>query len=80
MPEVVEGTSLSTLSVAMSNMVSSWATASPGFLCHFKMVASIILSPNLGIIKSIMDIFNRFKLNKIVVLFGIGAAKVRFSP
>ena len=51
-PAVIAGTSLSTLSVAISNTVSSSLIISPGFLCHFKMVASMMLSPNLGIIKS----------------------------
>ena len=55
-PSAVDGTSLSTLSVAISSTVSSCFTASPGFLCHFKIVASIILSPSFGITKSTIAI------------------------
>src|SRR5690606_2440868 len=55
-PSAVEGTSLSTLSVAISRMVSSIFTLSPGCLCHFKTVASMMLSPILGITKSTIAI------------------------
>ena len=58
LPAAVDGTSLSTLSVAISNTVSSNCTTSPTCLCHFKMVASIMLSPNLGIIKFTRAIAN----------------------
>ena len=51
-PAVVLGTSLSTLSVAISKTASSNSIWSPGCLCHFNMVASMILSPSFGIIKS----------------------------
>ena len=47
-----EGTSLSTLSVAISKTASSRATESPSFFNHLSIFASMILSPNLGIIKS----------------------------
>src|SRR5688572_20612784 len=57
-PSAVEGTSLSTLSVAISRTASSIFTVSPGCLYHFKMVASIILSPILGITRSTKAICN----------------------
>src|SRR5688572_18980369 len=66
-PSAVLGTSLSTLSVAMSSTVSSIFTLSPGFLCHFKMVASVILSPSLGIIKSTVAIISFYKLLDFVL-------------
>jgi hypothetical protein len=55
-PSPVLGTSLSTLSVAISNKVSSIFTLSPTLLHHFKMVASMMLSPILGITMSIIAI------------------------
>ena len=58
LPAAVEGTSLSTLSVAISSTVSSNCTTSPTCLCHFRIVASIMLSPNLGMIKSTRAIAN----------------------
>ena len=48
-PDSGEGTSVSTLSVEISNIVSSLSTLSPGCLCHFKMVPSIMDSPIFGI-------------------------------
>ena len=63
-PAVLEGISLSTLSVAISSNVSSNWMVSPTALCHFKMVASMILSPNFGKIKSTTDIGNNFSKNK----------------
>lgn len=51
-PATGEGISESTLSVAISRIVSSTATGSPSFLTHLRIVASMILSPILGMIKS----------------------------
>ena len=42
------GTSMVTLSVSSSTSGSSTATASPGFLNHLPMVASVIDSPSVG--------------------------------
>src|SRR6185437_14650817 len=42
------GTSMVTLSVSNSTSGSSTATASPGFLNHFPMVASVTDSPSVG--------------------------------
>src|SRR6478735_1046531 len=64
-PAAVLGTSLSTLSVAISSTVSSIFTGSPGCLNHLRMVASIILSPNFGITRSITAI--GFSLCKLTV-------------
>src|SRR4029079_13754128 len=55
-PAAVLGTSLSTLSVAISSTVSSIFTGSPGCLNHLRMFASMILSPNFGITRSITAI------------------------
>ena len=63
-PATVDGISLSTLSVAMSNKVSSNWMVSPTLLCHFKMVASMILSPSLGKTKSTIGIRVNFSKNK----------------
>ena len=52
----VEGTSESTLSVATSSNISSSSMVSPTFLNHVIMAASVMLSPNLGILNSIFDI------------------------
>ena len=51
LPATGDGISLSTLSVAISRMVSSRATISPGFLSQRRMVASMMLSPILGMIR-----------------------------
>src|SRR6185312_7402681 len=50
------GISESTLSVAISNSVSSAFTLSPSFLSHLIIVASITLSPILGITISVCAI------------------------
>ncbi|HRW42513.1 MAG TPA: hypothetical protein P5193_13260, partial [Microthrixaceae bacterium] len=42
------GTSTVTLSVSSSHSISSWATASPGFLNHVATVASVTDSPRVG--------------------------------
>ena len=47
-----DGTSESTLSVAISTMVSSISMVSPTSLCQLMMVASATLSPILGMINS----------------------------
>ena len=65
LPADVLGTSLSTLSVAISSTVSSCCTVSPGFLCHFKIVASIMLSPSFGITKSTIAI-----IILLILIFG----------
>src|SRR4029077_10531617 len=49
------GISESTLSVAISTIVSSAFTLSPSFLTHLIIVASVTLSPILGINISICD-------------------------
>ncbi|KUG25613.1 hypothetical protein ASZ90_004563 [hydrocarbon metagenome] len=46
------GISVSTLSVLISNMISSFSTLSPFFLCHLIIVPSLTLSPILGITTS----------------------------
>jgi len=56
-PAEVLGTSLSTLSVAISSTVSSIFTGSPGCLCHLSIVASMILSPSFGITRSTRAMF-----------------------
>src|SRR5580765_3818367 len=48
-PATGEGTSVSTLSVEISNSGSSRATASPSRLSHFRIVPSTIVSPSCGI-------------------------------
>src|SRR6266550_4474195 len=48
-PATGEGTSVSTLSVEISNRGSSRATASPSRLSHFRIVPSTIVSPSCGI-------------------------------
>ena len=55
-PAVVEGTSESTLSVAISRIGSSCSTLSPSFFNHLVIVASATLSPILGIFNSTCDI------------------------
>ena len=52
-PETGEGTSESTLSVAISSTVSSSSTRSPACFTHLRMVASMMLSPILGMVSSI---------------------------
>ena len=47
-PVAGEGTSASTLSVEISTTVSSAATASPGCLCHSRIVPSVTDSPIAG--------------------------------
>lgn len=47
-PEVGAGTSTVTLSVSSSTSGSSALTASPGFLNHLPMVASVTDSPRVG--------------------------------
>jgi hypothetical protein len=49
MPSAGEGISESTLSVAISSTDSSAFTLSPTFFSHLRMVASVTLSPILGI-------------------------------
>ena len=56
MPSCGAGTSVSTLSVAISTMGSSAFTASPSFFNHLMMVASATLSPILGSSISMCDI------------------------
>src|ERR1051325_9206875 len=73
-PSAVEGTSLSTLSVAISRTASSIFTVSPGCLNHFNIVASVILSPILGITRSTKAICNcRFYIpfwrDRFMILF-----------
>src|SRR5437868_6649017 len=48
-PATGEGTSVSTLSVEISNSGSSALTWSPSFFSHFKIVPSTIVSPSCGI-------------------------------
>jgi hypothetical protein len=60
MPATGEGTSLSTLSVAISKTASSNSIRSPGFFSQRKMVASMILSPILGITRSVRAITTGF--------------------
>jgi hypothetical protein len=48
-PATGEGTSVSTLSVEISNNGSSRATESPSRFSHFKIVPSTIVSPSCGI-------------------------------
>ena len=52
-PALGEGTSTVTLSVSSSTRGSSAFTASPGFLNHFAMVASVTDSPSVGTLISI---------------------------
>src|SRR5437763_9462022 len=47
-PAAGAGTSIVTLSVSSSTSGSSTATASPGFLNHLPMVASVTDSPSVG--------------------------------
>jgi hypothetical protein len=49
-PEAGDGTSVSTLSVAISRMDSSASIRSPSFFNHLRIVASATLSPILGMI------------------------------
>ena len=48
LPDTGDGTSESTLSVAISNTDSSLSILSPAFLTHLMIVASATLSPILG--------------------------------
>jgi hypothetical protein len=48
-PATGDGTSVSTLSVEISNSGSSRATLSPSFFSHFRIVPSTIVSPSCGI-------------------------------
>jgi hypothetical protein len=48
-PATGDGTSVSTLSVEISNSGSSRSTCSPSFLSHFKIVPSTMVSPSCGI-------------------------------
>ena len=48
-PDAVDGTSESTLSVETSNRTSSWLTVSPTDLNHRVMVPSVTVSPSWGI-------------------------------
>jgi hypothetical protein len=47
-PAAGAGTSASTLSVEISTIVSSWAMASPGCLCHSSTTPSVTDSPMAG--------------------------------
>jgi hypothetical protein len=51
------GTSIVTLSVSSSTRGSSTATASPGFLNHFPIVASVTDSPRVGTRISVITVF-----------------------
>uniref|UniRef100_A0A6J7PR77 Unannotated protein n=1 Tax=freshwater metagenome TaxID=449393 RepID=A0A6J7PR77_9ZZZZ len=51
-PAIGEGTSVSTLSVEISNNGSSAATESPIFLNHRRMVPSVTVSPSCGSVMS----------------------------
>ena len=53
MPVVVEGTSIDTLSVSISNRLSPGFTASPADLNHFVILPSATVSPSCGISTSI---------------------------
>src|SRR6201991_3007016 len=53
MPGVVEGTSIDTLSVSISNRLSPGFTASPADLNHFVILPSATVSPSCGISTSI---------------------------
>jgi hypothetical protein len=49
-PAAGDGTSVSTLSVEISNSGSSWAIASPSFFSHFRIVPSTTVSPSCGML------------------------------
>jgi hypothetical protein len=53
-PEIGDGTSVSTLSVETSNSGSSAATVSPTFLNHLVIVPSVTVSPSCGSVMSAM--------------------------
>jgi hypothetical protein len=52
-PAAGDGTSVSTLSVEISNSGSSWATSSPSCFSHFRIVPSMTVSPSWGILTCI---------------------------
>ena len=56
-PAAGAGTSMVTLSVSSSTSGSSTATASPAFLNHLPMVASVTDSPSVGTRISVMEVF-----------------------
>src|SRR4051812_41301916 len=56
-PAVIDGTSIDTLSVSISNRLSPGFTASPADLNHFVILPSATVSPSCGIKKSIPSDF-----------------------
>src|SRR5882672_7142860 len=54
-PVVVDGTSIDTLSVSISNRLSPGLTASPADLNHFVILPSATVSPSCGISTSMSD-------------------------
>src|SRR5690554_4376461 len=59
-PDEVTGTSLSTLSVATSSSISPSMKESPSLTRHSMMVPSVMLSPILGILNSVLFIIMLF--------------------
>lgn len=57
-----DGTSVSTLSVEISNRGSSADTVSPTFLNHRRMVPSVTVSPNCGSAISAMSLMLSFSV------------------
>src|SRR4030095_3722813 len=67
-PTVVDGTSIETLSVSISNKLSPGLTASPADLNHFVILPSATVSPSCGIKTSIgssLDPFPGYLLLRI---------------
>src|SRR5476651_31201 len=61
-PLVIDGTSIDTLSVSISNRLSPFFPASPGDLNHFVMLPSATVSPSCGIRTSIPEPQNLISL------------------
>jgi hypothetical protein len=57
-PDVVDGTSIDTLSVSISNRLSPGLTASPGKTNHWMILPSATVSPSCGIRTSICSAFS----------------------
>ncbi len=74
-PAVIDGTSIDTLSVSISNRLSPGFTASPADLNHFVILPSATVSPSCGIRTSIADRALSYQLTEMYCV-----SRNSFSP